>query len=456
MRPIKLRFQAFASYCEAAEIDFEKLDSLFLICGETGAGKTAVLDAMMYALYGESSGGERGEFRCAMPKAAEIPTEVEFIFEIRGKRYKFTRSIFLTPRSKKLDQRQDCFYLDDSGEYRAFFENPKQSFVKQKAEELTGLSAEQFRQVIILPQGRFERLLTSDSSEKEKILSTLFCTEKYTKLSNKLSEQAESERRTLDIEAAALKNMLAGENADTPEKLDEEIHVLSELAEQLSPKLAKAKADFSSAQEALTAAELLAGRFTALDAAKTRLTALNGRLEEIGEMNKALSAHENAVKAKPEYISLLSAEDTLNHRENQLANSEKNAKSAETEYAAVLKNAEEISALEKDNAVKTEALAVLNNLLPVYEKIGVSEAAVKKLADELKDCEKSLGLYEKSMKSAEGKISETENEQKNITEKFSRALPALLKRKTELESGLQAAKKLERFIAEREKIQKNK
>ena len=52
MKPLKLNFQAFASYAEAAEIDFEKLDSLFLIHGETGAGKTAVLDAMMYALYG--------------------------------------------------------------------------------------------------------------------------------------------------------------------------------------------------------------------------------------------------------------------------------------------------------------------------------------------------------------------------------------------------------------------
>lgn len=454
MRPIKLRFQGFASYCEAAEIDFEKLDSLFLICGETGAGKTAVLDAMTFALYGESSGGERGEFRCVLPSAADIPTEVEFIFEIRGRRYKFTRGIFVTPRSKKTEQRQDCFYLDDSGEYRAFFENPKQSFVKQKAEELTGLSAEQFRQVIILPQGRFERLLTSDSADKEKILSTLFCTEKYSRLSDKLSEQAETERRALDAEAAALKNMLAGENADTPEKLNGEILALSGRAEQLAPKLAEAKAAFSAAQEALTAAELLSERFSALNAARSRLAALNERSAEIGDMSAALSAHENAAKAKPEYAALLSAEDMLKRREDRLEISEQSAKAAESEYETLSETREEFSALERDNAAKTEALAALNALSAVYERVGVSEAAAKRLAAELSECEKYRGLYVKALADTEENIARIEEEQREITEKFSRALPELLKRKTALEGGFQAAKKLARFTAELEKIGK--
>ncbi|MDE7278134.1 MAG: AAA family ATPase, partial [Oscillospiraceae bacterium] len=146
MLPVKLVIQAFESYADQTEIDFERLDSLFLIHGETGAGKTAVLDAVTYALYGESSGGERTDMRCALPAAENLPTMVEFTFKIRGELYKFTRSITVTPRSKKLEARQDCFYFDKTSDcFRAFFENPKQTFVRAKAEELTGLSAEQFR-----------------------------------------------------------------------------------------------------------------------------------------------------------------------------------------------------------------------------------------------------------------------------------------------------------------------
>lgn len=95
MIPVYLRFQAFESYVKEQSVDFEKLSKggLFLINGETGAGKSAILDAMTYALYGETSGGVRDDVRCLYTAASEIPTEVEFIFEISGKRYRFTRSI---------------------------------------------------------------------------------------------------------------------------------------------------------------------------------------------------------------------------------------------------------------------------------------------------------------------------------------------------------------------------
>ena len=135
MLPVKLVIQAFESYADKTEINFEKLDSLFLIHGETGAGKTAVLDAVTYALYGESSGGDRTDMRCALPAAENLPTLVEFTFKIRGELYKFTRSITITPRSKKLEARQDCFYFDKASDcFRAFFENPKQASVRAKAE----------------------------------------------------------------------------------------------------------------------------------------------------------------------------------------------------------------------------------------------------------------------------------------------------------------------------------
>ncbi|MGN0674366.1 MAG: AAA family ATPase, partial [Oscillospiraceae bacterium] len=455
MLPVKLKMQAFASYVNAAEIDFEDLDSLFLIHGETGAGKTAVLDGIMYALYGESSGGERTEMRCALPSAENIPTEVEFIFRARGGLYKFTRSIIITPRSKKLDQRQDCFYFDsESGQYRAFFENPKQAFVRQKAEELTGLTAEQFRQVIILPQGRFERLLTSGSAEKEAILSTLFGAEKYTKLSDRLSEKAEAYRKDIAAENAAMKAMLAAENAESPEQLSEEADRLKTEAEALSPQLSDSKKALAETREKLTAAELLAAKFSSLAEAEKRLSVLDSSREKIEEMRRLLSINETALKAGPEFTAAASASEAFKMRSEQLSAAEKNFADAEAELADVLKKSEAIKQKESEYAKKAEELAVLNRLAPVYEKISLAESTLKKLAAERISIDKACGLTAASLENTSAEIARLSALREKITREFSRRIPSLSARKTALENGAAAEKRLAKFTSALEGIKK--
>lgn len=449
MKPLLLTFQAFASYAEETKIDFTKLDSLFLIHGETGAGKTAILDAMMYALYGESSGGDRSTFRCALPKVGENPTKAEFVFEIRGDQYKFTHSIVITPRSKKEEPKQDCFYFDKkTNGFRAFAENPTQSFVRKKAEELTGLSAEQFRQVIILPQGRFERLLTSGSEDKEEILSTLFSAEKYSRLSDKLHEKAEEERRALDMEENSLKTMLAGENADSPEKLSEEIENISLALKELSPRLESAKKTFADSREALTAAELLSKSFAELSSAKKQLSELEARSEEIAEIKRILSLHERSQKAKPEYAAFLDAGQTLNKRSQILSAAEEAFSQAEKNYSLLLDKQEEISGLERNIADKTKELTLLNDLADVYKKIGAAEEALAKISTEYSSHEKSLVLSESSLKKIDREIAEINSKRDFIISEFSAVLPELQTEKAALETGAENAKNLLMYEAE--------
>ncbi|MBP1560076.1 MAG: AAA family ATPase [Oscillospiraceae bacterium] len=448
MLPIKLKMQAFASYAEAAEIDFEKLDSLFLIHGETGAGKTAVLDGMMYALYGESSGGERTEMRCALPSAEKLPTEVEFTFKIRGTVYKFTRSIIITPRSKKLEQRQDCFYLDaESGQFRAFFENPKQATVRQKAEELTGLTAEQFRQVIILPQGRFERLLTSESADKEKILSTLFCAEKYTALSDRLTEKAAEERRLLSEEDTALKTILAGENAESPQQLEEEIKLLSEEKKGIAPMLENAKKALAEARSKVTAAELLGAKFSALGTARSRLERLDAQKDRYELMKELLSAHGNANRANAEYAALSAAKEERDSRGEQLLAAKQKLADTEKEYTAAQRKNEEIAASELDFQAKSKRLAVLSELSGVYEKAAALEEQTAKLAAEYAEAQGERKKLAAELESADTAIAETVAERERITRDFSRRLPELSARKSALEQGAEAAARLEKYTA---------
>lgn len=104
MKPISVIFRCFGPYMEQQSIDFAKLEQngLFLICGETGAGKTTILDAICIALYGRSSGfsrGELSEMRCKLAGKDDI-TEVEFIFENGGRQYKFSRSLRIARKNE--------------------------------------------------------------------------------------------------------------------------------------------------------------------------------------------------------------------------------------------------------------------------------------------------------------------------------------------------------------------
>lgn len=453
MLPVKLKLQAFASYVEAAEIDFERLDRLFLIHGETGAGKTAVLDAVTYALYGESSGGDRTDMRCVLPAAEKLPTLVEFTFKIRGGLYKFTRTVTVTPRSKKLEQKQDCFYFDaSSGCFRSFFDNPKQSSVRAKAEELTGLSAEQFRQVIILPQGKFEQLLTSASRDKEDILSTLFGADKYTRLSDKLWEKSEALRKRLDGEARALDSMLAAEKIESREQLEPELERLRTEADALSPQLEEARRELSESRGRLTAAELLAAKFSELEAAEKRLAELDLSREDTESRRLLLKRHENASRALGERNAFASAEKNFADRENLLALAEKSLSSAEKGLAEAEKVKAAFSEREAENKVKSEKLAVLISLAPLYEKISRKIEELNRLSAQAELCAKRFGAAEKKALDCDKAVSELREKREYIEHNFSRRLPELAARLEDLKRGAEAEKRLAAYSAALEKI----
>ena len=181
MKPIRLELQAFGPYVTKQVIDFEKLSEkgIFLIKGPTGSGKTTIFDAMTFALYGGSSGetekaksgrNDLEEWRCSQADD-KTATYVSFTFSVRGRRYVFTRKLEM--KRKNLSTLYEAGEIDEAGNVIPFFERPKKDDLTQKAEELIGLTKDQFRQVVLLPQGQFERFLTASSQDKEDMRATL-------------------------------------------------------------------------------------------------------------------------------------------------------------------------------------------------------------------------------------------------------------------------------------------
>ena len=247
MKPISVRFKCFGPYVEEQFIDFKDLEKsgLFLICGETGAGKTTILDAMCYALYGKSSGGTRGrleDMRCKRADPAQ-ETFVEYVFSSGENTYRFYRAI--KPRKQRkasleagkaltFNEEYACQILREGQFVPMSDAKAVQSYMDKKAEEILGLKYEQFKQVIILPQGQFEQLLTSDSDEKEKILVKLFRADKYEKMSRYIVEKLSEEEKALKLQKALMVQKLQALGCDDLPALESRVDQTARECEDLA------------------------------------------------------------------------------------------------------------------------------------------------------------------------------------------------------------------------------
>ena len=192
MRPLKLTVSAFGPYAGRMELDFETLGTggLYLITGDTGAGKTTIFDAISFALFGEASGSNREPGMLRSKYAAPAtPTEVELVFRYAGQVYTITRNPEYTRPKAKGDgmtrQAADATLVYPDGHVVT-----KLRDVNTAIREILGLDREQFSQVAMIAQGDFLKLLLADTRERQKIFRNIFHTNLFVELQDRLSKQA--------------------------------------------------------------------------------------------------------------------------------------------------------------------------------------------------------------------------------------------------------------------------
>jgi len=184
MKPLRIVIRNFGPYADEQIVDFTLLgdNGLFLIHGPTGAGKSSILDALCFSLYGDTSGQDRSSKDMRSDFCDPLkPTEVIFDFMLRDKYYRVFRAVEYEKPGKKEGEKttvpakanlweRTIQNINDDGAVIAC----KCRAVTEKIENLLGLRIDQFRQVVILPQGEFRKFLLATSTEKEKILEILF------------------------------------------------------------------------------------------------------------------------------------------------------------------------------------------------------------------------------------------------------------------------------------------
>ena len=195
MKPQQLIMSAFGSYAGRTEIDFsQEKQGVFLITGDTGAGKTTIFDAITYALYGQTSGGERsGSMMRSQYATAGTETFVELSFLYRGESYRVRRNpeyvIEKTLKNGKQKQQKVAAGVELTLPDGTVFPE-KKAVTDAKIEEILGLSVEQFSQIVMIAQGDFLKLLYTKTDERKKIFSKLFQTDKYWRIQEELKRRS--------------------------------------------------------------------------------------------------------------------------------------------------------------------------------------------------------------------------------------------------------------------------
>lgn len=194
MKPLKLILTAFGPYKEKEVIDFSELEEnrLFVISGQTGSGKTTIFDGISFALYGKASGEDRDNALLLRSHFSDddLHTSAELYFEINGRTYRILRQLghVKEGNKSKTGDRYEFYEVVDDTEV-PMVDRQTVTNINTEVEQLIGLTEDQFRQIVMLPQGEFRRLLTSETENKEEILRRLFKTDSYKQIGERLKER---------------------------------------------------------------------------------------------------------------------------------------------------------------------------------------------------------------------------------------------------------------------------
>lgn len=414
MRPLTLELCGFGPYAEKTFIDFARFDGsgIYLITGDTGAGKTTLFDGISFALYGEASGGNKRRqgkgFRSDFA-SADTPTYVEFTFSHLGKQYRIRR----TPEYERPSKRGKGTTLQAA---TAEMECVQEGWVFTRADEigrkvleLVGLTREQFAQTMMIAQGDFLKILNASSSERKALFQQIFGTEIYEGLQEKLKsrylecEKAQKDRKLLLINA--MSKVKLDENSESfPEmkRLREDDRLAADFLTALENEIKERKKeqkkltrDIQKLQDEKEQLARLLGRgmqinldFGRLDQCRSQMKQLEEQQEAIGEAEQTLECDSRAVKVKESWQNSVQAEKRAKASLLELEKTRDRYGLEQKKLDGLEEKAREAENLERENRRLEEENTRLSGLIPVVGRLEKCVRELKKARADLVSLEK--------------------------------------------------------------------
>ncbi|MDA8227094.1 MAG: SMC family ATPase [Desulfitobacterium hafniense] len=394
MRPLKLTMSAFGPYAEIQILDFGELNerTFFLIHGPTGSGKTTILDAICFALYGDTSGALRdGKSMRSDHAELSVPTEVEFEFSLGEQIYKVKR----WPEQERPKKRGEGVTIL-SGNAILWQLNPNTGLltegwqdVTRKVESIIGFKSSQFRQVVLLPQGDFKKLLTANSSERQEIMQTLFKTELYKQLEEQLKFRSSEVKRTYEQLTKQRSWLLEEASVSSGAELESQTNLKQTELLSLAEQAERLRMDLRKAQDLLTTGKINESKLNEKTQAESALQELEQKLPLVEQYRQELS---RALSA----LNLLDLETVIVQNSNELKEFDSNLNTTLaklSESKVILAGAEQKLTEEEDReSLRSEIAAKINYLNEISSKI-----------DALKDLETRIRALRTSAELSEAK-----------------------------------------------------
>ena len=378
MKPLKLTMSAFGSYAGKNVIDFTgQQQGIFLITGDTGAGKTTIFDAITYALYNQTSGGERnGNMMRSQYAQPETETYVELEFLYRGQTYRVRRNpdykITKTLKNGKIREQKVPHSVELTMPDGTVFPEKKNA-TDAKIIEILGLTADQFSQIVMIAQGDFLKLLYTKSDERKMIFSKLFRTDIYWKIQENLR------RKSMEMDERIQENDRAFEQEKSriiPLPESEELP-LDELVERLRERLKDAlkeqnlrRANVEELNKKITKYEEINKLFVSLEKIRQTGKELEARQAESKERRQQI---ENARKADKV---LVAEQQNLRQQQEVEQSAQAIAKMTETlandqeMFESLKTQLQEVEAKQKREAADTQKkMLALEQSFPSYEAL---------------------------------------------------------------------------------------
>ncbi|GAA0451442.1 AAA family ATPase [Alkalibacillus silvisoli] len=440
MKPLKLTLTAFGPYKDREVIDFEKLENnrLFVVSGKTGAGKTTIFDGISFALYGAASGEDRENDQMLRSDFADddVHTSVELTFELHNETYRILRQLGHVKQGNKTATGDRYEFVKiTSREEEPCVDRQIVSEINNRVEELVGLTKEQFRQIVMLPQGEFRKLLTSKTENKEEILRRIFKTQAYQKLNERLRDKKDQAQKDSEEELKMRDHYISEVSANLPERddstlfqvINQDHYNVNQVVAGLNDEqvyyqkhvqhLEQEKIKLSEQQEVMTTQYHHAKSIHEKDDERKKkqyqITELEGQSEEFNYKKESLAQAERASHIEPYEKQVKEVRTDVEQKQthaNQLQADQKKAKQ-------FLNQAEITYQEEKDKESTREKvrdrLKQLEELHPKVQSLKKQEDQVLKLKDHMKQAE---GTLKKTKQDLQQLTEEREEKQKKLHE----------------------------------------